>query len=114
MRTIFLDITTLDKEIIRDLMGFTLTVGLNFRKVNFIEKDNTIKDLLLIETETRKEEKALKDKLMTLNIPEMMSSNDKNEIIKDKKRIGILTLNNNSENNHILDKSTGRKFSVVR
>ena len=114
MRTIFLDITTLDKEIIRDLMGFTLTVGLNFRKVNFIEKDNTIKDLLLIETETRKEEKALKDKLMTLNIPEMMSSNDKNEIIKDKKRIGILTLNNNSENNYILDKSTGRKFSVVR
>lgn len=113
MRTSFIDITTLDKEIIRDLMGFVLTVGLNFRKVNFIEKDNSIKDLLLVETEMRKEEKALKDKLMTLNIAEMMSSNDKNEIIKDKKRVGILTLNANSENDHILDKSTGRKFSVV-
>lgn len=114
MRTTFLDITTLDKEIIRDLMGFILTVGLNFRKVNFIEKDNTIKDLLLIETESRKEEKALKDKLMTLSIAEMMSSNDKNELTKGKKRIGVLTLNSESENNHILDKSTGRKFSVVK
>lgn len=113
MKTLVLDLTSLEKEVSRNVIGFLLTIGLNFRKVNKIEENQT-KDVLFIELETTREEKALKNALLENKILNYLIIGKDNQVKSGNKKLGSFKTVSDIETNIFLDKSTGKKFQIVR
>jgi hypothetical protein len=113
MRTYLIDLDNLNLELCMELMGFILTVGLAFRKVNRQETGKVGKTLF-VELKTISEEKALKDFLTKQGISRPIVIKNDNRAILDGKKLGTFSEVLNPENDFYLDNSTGKKFSIVR
>ena len=115
MKTYFIDLDSLSSEIFKELLGFTLTVGLKFRKIDLI-KDDKASRVLVLEIETKAEEKALNEffKQREVDRPITVLSNNKATIglktIGTFKQLGKDAISEA----FYLDKTTGKKFVIVR
>jgi hypothetical protein len=112
MKTLILDLSSLEKEITRELLGFTLTLGLNFRKINKIENEQ-LKDVLFIELLTAREEKTIKEFLTENRIINFLVIGKNNSVKDNGKTLGVFR-STQKTNNVFLDKSTGKKFEIVK
>jgi hypothetical protein len=112
MKTFLVDLDGLATDIFKDVMGFTLTTGLNFRKIDQRMESGTGRTLI-IETETKIEERVLKDFLLKHNVtPIIIGSANKASL--DGKKLGIFKqVTGDNLSNFYLDTSTGKKFSIV-
>jgi hypothetical protein len=115
MRTFIVDLDTLSSENFRNLIGFTLRVGLNFRKIDSIDKDKT-SQLMLIETSTKAEEKALSDLFDRLEIEKPRTILPNNKVTHGLKVLGTFKQLAKESNRDVfyLDKSTGKKFVIEK
>jgi hypothetical protein len=111
MKTIFIDLNILP-ETKKDLLGFLLTQGYNFRKVEFISQLQKSQSVV-IEAGNKREEKALNAFLKQAKVSiSLMVENSGKAGLKGKK-LGVFTeLSGNVEVSHYLDKSTGKKFAI--
>lgn len=112
MKTFLIELDNISPEVFKELMGFILTVGLNFRKIDKMESSGTGKTLF-VELATKSEEKALNEFLDKQGIPKPIVIGNANKAILDGKKIGTFSAVNDVSAEY-LDKSTGRKFSIVR
>ena len=111
MKTIFIDLNILP-EISKELLGFLLTQGYNFRKVEFIsqlQRSQTI----VIECGNKREEKALNAFLKRVKVSiALMVENSGKAGLKGKKLGRFTELSGNVKVSHYLDKSTGKRFAI--
>jgi hypothetical protein len=113
MKTYLIDLDNLNSDLCKDLIGFILTVGLNFRKLDRF-KDSKTGKTLVVELETIAEDKALKTFLEKRGVSNsIIIKNDKAAVLNGKK-IGIFNQVTNADNDFYVDNSTGRKFLIVR
>jgi hypothetical protein len=115
MKTFFIDLDILSSEIFRELLGFTLTVGLNFRKIDFVKDDKSSR-VLVIEVETKAEEKALDEFLKLKDIDKPITVLSDNKATIGTKTIGTFKILGSGAlaEAFYLDKTTGKKFVIVR
>ena len=113
MRTYLIDLDNLNLDLSKELVGFILTIGLPFRKIERREANKTGKTLV-VELKTISEEKALKDFLTKQGISRPIVIKNDNRAILDGKKLGTFSEVLNPENDFYLDDSTGKKFSIVR
>lgn len=113
MRTYLIDLDNLNLELCKELMGFILTIGLAFRKVDRQETGKVGKTLF-VELKTLAEEKALKDFLSKQGISRPLVIKGDNRVILEGKKLGTFSEVLTPESNFYLDNSTGKKFSIVR
>lgn len=113
MKTFLIDLDGLAPEIFKELMGFILTIGLNFRKVDQRTESGTGRTLF-VELATKSEEKALKEFLSKQNIASPIVIGNENKASLNGKSIGIFSQVNQVDGNYYLDTTTGKKFAIVR
>jgi hypothetical protein len=112
MKTYLIDLDGINPEIFKNLMGFVLTVGLNFRKIDQKTESGTGKTLF-VELSTKSEETALKAFLEKLGINSPIVIGDANKANLKGKKLGVFSAVSNPEGNHYQDKTTGKKFAIV-
>lgn len=114
MKTFFIDLDSLSPENNRDLLGFILTVGLKFKKIELI-KNNVANKTLVVETETLAESKALSEFFTKreLSAPITVLANNKATIglksIGKLKQLGDKAM----AQAYYLDKTTGKRLIIV-
>lgn len=115
MKTFFIDLDSLSSDVFRDLLGFILTVGLNFRKIELV-KDNSTSRTLVVETASRAEEKALNEFLTRNEVEKPISILANNKATVGLKTIGVLKQlgKNATAEMYYLDKSTGKRFIITK
>jgi hypothetical protein len=113
MKTLIINIDTISSDKQKDLLGFILTTGLNFRKINEV-KSGVNSKVLFVETETRAEEIAFKSFLSKNDICMPVSIERGNKAILEGKNLGTFTLLTNDAETYFQDVSTGKKFTIVR
>lgn len=113
MKTYIIDLDGINPETFKELMGFTLTVGLNFRKLDQKTESGTGRTLF-IELATKAEEKALNELLTSISITQPVIIGSANKASLDGKKLGIFSLVENPIGNYYQDKTTGKKFAIVR
>lgn len=112
MSTFILDLSKLDQQVIKEILGFSLTVGLNFKKLNLVDLEIT-KDVLFVETETKAEEKSLKKLLNDLNVSnDIINAN--NKVVSNNKRLGVFLKTKDNTKPFFVDKTTGNTFKIVK
>jgi len=105
MKTFLIDLDGISPEVFKELIGFILTAGLNFRKLDQRIESRTGRTLF-VEVETRAEEKALKE------VSPIIIKNE-NKAVLDGKIIGTFCQTNRGDNCYV-DNLTGKKFTIVR
>jgi hypothetical protein len=113
MRTFIIDLDGLNSETFKELMGFVLTIGLNFRKLDQRKESGTGRTLF-VETATKSEEKALKEFLAKSNAANPIVIGNANKAVIGTNNLGIFTLDEKAVDNFYLDNTTGKKFTIVR
>jgi hypothetical protein len=111
MKTYLIDLDNLNLDLSKELVGFILTVGLNFRKVDRF-KDSKTGRTLVVELTTIAEDKALKDFLGRKGISSPITVKKDMLAVLSGKKIGIFKQVLESDD-YYLDSSTGKKFSIV-
>jgi hypothetical protein len=112
MKTFIIDIDGLANDLSKELMGFVLTIGLNFRKI-----DSSLSGrVLIIELSSKVEENALKQFLANNNIRQRVTIGSDNKAIVDGRKAGVFTQVKSTEglSEYYSDKSTGKKFTIVK
>ena len=111
MKTIFIDLNILP-ETKKDLLGFLLTQGYNFRKVELINSLGNSQQFV-VETGNKREQLALNAflKQAKVSISLMIESSGKAGL-KGKKLGTFKEISGDVSTSHYLDKSTGKKFAV--
>jgi hypothetical protein len=113
MKTYLIDLDGINSESFKNLMGFILTVGLNFRKLDQKTESGTGR-ALFVELLTKREETALKEFLEGEGIVAPIIIGKENKAILSGKKLGKFTLIDNPIGTYYQDSSTGKKFSIVR
>lgn len=113
MKTFIIELENVSSEKQRDLIGFILTVGLNFRKINQVKGDKTSK-VLFLEVESRSEEIALKSFLKQSEISSAITIEKSGKVISNGKLSGKFLPVISEVSEYFLDDSTGKKFNIVR
>jgi arsenate reductase-like glutaredoxin family protein len=113
MRTYLIDLDNLEMDLCKEIMGFVLTVGLCFRKIDRF-KDSKTGRTLFVQVETLSEEKALKEFLSKQGVSRPIVIKNDNRVILEGKKIGVFSEVLNPQSDFYLDNSTGKKFSIVR
>jgi len=111
MRTEIIDLDGISPELFKELMGFTLTVGLNFRKLDQKTESGTGR-ALFIELATKAEEKALNELLTKLGVTPPIFIGNANKASLNGKKLGVFEQVESSGARY-LDKTTGKAFSIV-
>ena len=111
MKTAIIDLDNISSELFKELMGFTLTAGLNFRKLDQKTESGTGR-ALFIDLATKEEEKALNELLTKLGITPPVLIGNENKASLDGKKIGVFA-RVEIEKAKYIDKTTGRSFSIV-
>ena len=112
MKTFIVDLGRLSPEVNKELLGFVLTVGLNFRK---IDRKLTAEKVLFIEAETRAEEKALKEFLSKNDIHGIMTIGNANKVDLNGESVGVFSsVKETISDDYYFDNATGKKFAIVR
>lgn len=114
MKTFFIDLETLSQENNKTLLGYVLTQGLKFRKIDLVKNDISSK-VLVVETETIAESKAFSEFLAKNEIPVPITILPNNKAVIGLKSIGKLKLlgENAKSNAYYLDKTTNKKLVIV-
>lgn len=114
MKTFFIDLESLSQENNRDLLGFVLTVGLNFRKIELVKEGVNTK-VLAVETETLAESKALSDFFSKRELAAPVTILVNNKATIGLKSIGKLKQlgDKATAQAYYLDKTTGRRLVIV-
>lgn len=114
MKTFIINLDEISSEKFREVIGFILVVGLNFRKVDLVKDDKTISSLI-VEVETKAEEKSFSDFLNKNDISTPITILSNNNATIGLKVIGkFKQLGENAKSStYYQDKSTGRKFVIV-
>jgi hypothetical protein len=114
MKTFFIDLDNLSSENFREVIGFILTVGLNFRKIDLIKDEKTSR-VLVIECQTRAEERAFKLFLDKHNVLEPVIIDNLNKATIGFKRLGtIKQVGSRQVSSFYLDKSSGKRFIIEK
>lgn len=113
MKTYLIDLDGINPETFKELMGFVLTAGLNFRKLDQKTESGTGRTLF-IELATKSEETALKAFLERQGIASPVIIGNANKASLDGKKLGVFSSIENPIGNYYQDKTTGRKFAIVR
>ena len=113
MKTYLIDLDGINPETFKTLMGFVLTVGLNFRKLDQKTESATGRTLF-IETLTKREEMALKAFLDKEAIAAPIIIGNDNKANLEGKKLGIFSVVNNPIGTYYQDNKTGKKFAIVR
>jgi hypothetical protein len=114
MKTFFIDLDSLSHDTFKNLIGFVLTVGLKFRKIDLI-KDEKSTSTMVIETETKGEEKGLHEFLKKNEVDSPITILSNNNATVGLKVIGKLKQLPIEKTSSVfyLDKSTGKRFVIV-
>ena len=112
MKTFLIDLDNISPEVFKELMGFILTVGLNFRKLDR-KIESGLGKTLFVELATKSEEKALNEFLDKQGISKPIVIGNANKANLEGKKIGTFSAVSDVGAEY-LDKSTGKKFSIVR
>lgn len=115
MKTFLIDLDSLSPEVFRELLGFILTVGLNFRKIDLI-RDNVTSRTLVVETATKAEEKGLSDFLDKREVEKPISILSNNKATVGIKVLGTFKQlgKNATAELYYQDKSTGKRFIITK
>jgi hypothetical protein len=113
MKTFIIDLDGINPETFKDLMGFILTVGLNFRKLDRKSESGTGRTLF-VELATKSEEVALKKFLDKQGIIAPIIIGNANKASQEGKKLGIFSLVSSASTDCYLDNTTGKKFAIVR
>jgi len=114
MKTFIINLDEISSEKFREVIGFILRVGLNFRKIDLVKDEKTLSNLV-VEVETKAEEKSFSDFLKKNDISKPITILSNNNATIGLKVIGkFKQLGDNAKANvYYQDKSTGRKFVIV-
>jgi hypothetical protein len=113
MKTYLVDLDGIDPIAFKNLMGFVLTIGLNFRKLDQKTESGTGRTLF-VEVLTKREETALKEFLEGEAIATPIIVGKENKASLNGKALGKFTLIEEASGNCYHDRTTGRKFAIVR
>jgi hypothetical protein len=115
MKTFFIDLDSISSESFREVLGYVLTVGFKFRKIDLI-KDSITSRILVVETETRTEEKSFKDFLKKNEIVEPITVLNNRKALVGLKTIGNLKQLEKNETAGVfyLDKTSGKRFVITK
>lgn len=113
MKTYLIDLDGINPETFKELVGFILTAGLNFRKLDQKTESGTGRTLF-IELATKGEETALKAFLERQGIALPIVIGNANKASLDGKKLGIFSVVNDPAGTYYHDRTTGKKFSIVR
>ena len=115
MKTLIIDLDSLTPELFKEVIGFTLRVGLNFRKIDLVTPGRTGQNLV-VEIATRGEDKAFTTFLTGLGIASPIVVKSDNKAVLNGKKLGKFTQVSQVEglNSYYLDRSTGKKFAVIQ
>jgi hypothetical protein len=112
MKTYIIDLDGINTESFKELMGFILTVGLNFRKLDQKTESGTGRTLF-VELATKSEETALKAFLEKQSIIPPIIIGNANKANLAGKNLGVFSLVENPIGSYYQDKTTGKKFAIV-
>jgi hypothetical protein len=114
MKTFFIDLDVLFPETFKSLIGFVLKTGMNFRKIDLVTQNKTTQTLV-VETATKGEETALKAFLEREGIATPITIGNANKANLGNKKLGIFSQVEDVSglNSYYLDKSTGKKFTLI-
>lgn len=114
MKTFFIDLDNLASDNFKQVIGFVLTVGLNFRKIDLI-KEKVSSRVLVVECESKAEEKAFKSFLDKHSVVDVVIVDNSNKAVLGTKKVGSLKQVGSREvSNFYLDKTSGRKFIIEK
>jgi hypothetical protein len=113
MKTYLIDLDGISSETFKELMGFILTVGLNFRKLDQKTESGTGRTLF-VELATKSEETALKAFLERQGVVIPIVIGNANKASLDGKKLGVFSSIDNPIGSYYQDKTTGKKFAIVR
>lgn len=116
MKTFLIDLDSLSPEVFRELLGFILTVGLNFRKIDLVRDNVTTSRSLVVETATKAEEKGLNDFLAKNEVEKPISILNNNKATVGIKVLGTFKQlgKNATAELYYQDKSTGKRFVITK
>jgi hypothetical protein len=107
MKTIFIDIADNRKEV----SGFLLTNGYNFRQIDFVQGDKSNK-VFVVEAGKGKDEKALKAFIQEAKASVRLVVEKSGKAGKDGKKLGVFK-EGQFLGGYYLDKTTGKTYGVV-
>ena len=113
MKTYLIDLDGISPETFKELMGFILTIGFNFRKLDQKTESGTGRTLF-VELATKSEEKALKTFLNKQGVVVPIVIGNDNKANLEGKKLGIFSVVNNPIGTYYQDNKTGKKFAIVR
>lgn len=115
MKTFLIDTDSLSPQIFRELLGFVLQSGLNFRKIDLV-KDKVIGGTLVVETSNKNEEKSLNEFLELSDIEKPISILSNNKATVGIKVLGTFKQlgKDNKEKFYYQDRSTGKCFIITK
>lgn len=113
MKTYIIDLDVLTSEVFRSLIGFILSRGINFRKIDLFSSGR-IGQSLVIEVIGKAEETLLKAFLKELNIASPIIVSDNGAAKLDGKKLGTFCQVKTTEGlaSFYLDKTSGKKFAI--
>ena len=113
MKTYLIDLDGISPETFQGLMGFVLVLGLNFRKLDQKAESGTGRTLF-VELATKSEETALKAFLDKQGVSVPVIIGNANKASLSGKKLGVFSLVENPAGAYYQDKTTGKKFAIVR
>ncbi len=113
MKTYLIDLDGISPETFKSLMGFVLTAGLNFRKLDQKTESGTGRTLF-VELNTKSEETALKAFLDKQGVSVPVIIGNANKASLSGKKLGVFSSVDNPIGSYYQDKTTGKKFAIVR
>lgn len=114
MKTFFIDLESLSQGDNRELLGFVLTIGLKFKKIELV-KDGVNTKVLAVETETLAESKALSEFFSKRELAAPITVLTNNKATIGLKNIGKLKQlgDKATAQAYYLDKTTGKRLVIV-
>lgn len=115
MKTFIIDIDALTPELFKDLIGFILSRGINFRKIELVSGDK-IGQSLVVEFSSRSEETALKEFLKEQGISSPIVLGNGNKATLDGKKLGVFSQVREVSGlpSYWLDRTSGKKFALLQ
>jgi hypothetical protein len=113
MKTYLIDLDGINPDTFKNLMGFILMIGLNFRKLDQKTESGTGRTLF-VELATKSEEKALKEFLDKEAIASPIIIGNANKANLEGKKLGVFSAVTSPIGTYYQDNKTGKKFAIVR
>lgn len=115
MKTIIIDLDALTPHLFKEIVGFVLRTGLNFRKIDFVTQGKTSQSLV-VELATKGEEKALNAFLKAQGIATPITVKNDNKAVLGRNKLGTFCQVQNVDGlaSYWLDRTSGKKFALIQ